>query len=162
MFNPEKHPYFEKYVDPQTNVVSYILKERISEVQMNLYFTEQGVTDDGKYLWFRCIYPPAVYTHLAVISLDCDNPFIRSFPHVQMQETQPCVIPGTHDLLTAINNRVYRVDIEGNMTKVIEVGEDIIRNRRITQLSTHLSVNSDGELILLDMSVGNKTCFTPP
>jgi len=156
MFNPEKHPYFEKYVDPQTRVVSYILKERVAEVQMNLYFTEQGVTDDGKYLWFRCMYPPATYTHLAVMSLDCDNPFIRSFPHVQMIE-QPCVIPGTHDLLTAIENKVYRVDTEGNMTKVIEVGEDIIRNRRILQLSTHLSINSEGELVLLDMSVGNKT-----
>ena len=31
MFCPEKHPYFEKFVDPKTGVVSYILKEKISE-----------------------------------------------------------------------------------------------------------------------------------
>jgi len=82
MFDISKHPYFEEYIDPKTGVKSYILTERVGFAQQHFYFTNTSVTHDGKYLWIRYINPPALVCNLAVVSLDPENPFIRSFPAV--------------------------------------------------------------------------------
>jgi len=157
VLNLEKHPYFEEFIDPATGVKSYILKEKVAKLQLNFYFTEMGLTYDNKYMWFKCIDWPAQNRHLGVMSMDPDNPFIRKFTGASMNSSEPNIIPGTHDALVAIDNSVYRFDVSGNCEKVLEVGSDIIRGRRIDRISTHLSINSDNELMLLDMRIGEKT-----
>lgn len=157
MFDISKHPYFEEYTDENTGVKSYILKEKVARLQLNYYFCDMGLTYDCKYLWFKCIDYPAQNHHLGVMSMDPENPFIRKFPHASMNTSQPNVIPGTHDAIIAINHEIFRVDIEGNITKILEVPEEIISGRRIEQISTHLSMNCDGELIIMDMRIGGRT-----
>lgn len=157
MLDLARHPYFEEYIDKQTGVKSYILKEKVARLQLNFYFSEMGLTEDNKYLWFKCIDWPAQNHHLAVMSMDPNHPFIRNFPHASMNTGQPNLMPGTHDALISIDNEVYRVDIEGNVSKVLEVPAEIIGNRRLEELSTHLSINCENELIVLDMRIGGRT-----
>ena len=157
MFDISKHPYFEEYIDEKSGVKSYILKEKVARLQLNYYFCDIGLTHDNKYLWFKCIDWPAQNHHLGVMSMDPENPFIRKFPHASMNMGQPNLIPGTHDAIISIDNEVYRVDIEGNVSKILEVDKEIIRNRKMENLSTHLSVNCDNELVVLDMRIGGRT-----
>ena len=85
MYDLSKHPYFTEYTDEKSGVKSYVLTERVAELQQQLYFTQQSVTPDGKYLWVVCSFPPAKYHSMALVSLDPENPFMRHFPHAAFQ-----------------------------------------------------------------------------
>lgn len=159
MYDLSRHPYFEPYVDPASGVTSYILKEKVAKLQYNLYFNELGgITYDEKYMWFRCVDWPSDSTCLAVVSLNPDEPFIRTFPCTYQNRDVPfTIIPNTHDALFTVGPVVYRIDIDGNVSKVLEIDNEFINFRRIDRISTHLSFNAAKELILLDMRIGGKS-----
>ena len=71
-----KHPYFEEFIDPQSGVKSYILKEKVAQLQQNFYFSEIGLTDDNEYMWFRCMNWPAEFIYLGVMSMNPEKLFI--------------------------------------------------------------------------------------
>ena len=52
MLNLEKHPYFTKYIDPESGVESYLLTEKIAGMYQHFYFSESSVTRDGS--WAPC------------------------------------------------------------------------------------------------------------
>ena len=153
----ERHPYFEPYIDPKSGVKSYILKEKVADLQQNLYFSEIGLTEDNAYMWFMCLNWPAEFAHLAVMSMDTDNPFIRTFPGAGIQGGRCNLIPGTHDMIFSVRSEVYRIDVEGHITKVFELDEELVKKRLVEQVSTHLSINAEGNLVVLDMRIGGKT-----
>jgi len=155
MFDLSKHPYFTKYTDPKSGVESYILTKKVAEVQQSFYFAQPSVTKDGKYLWIMCSYPPARYRTLAVVSLDPDNPFIRHFPHAAPTNL-PCITPEGDGVYFASVNSVCKVDLEGNISTLITVGGDILKNRQMRRLFSHASVSCDGERIVLDMQISDK------
>ncbi len=161
MYDLSKHPYFEEYQDPKTGVVSYILKERVGEVQKNLYFTEfGGITKDEKYMWFRCCDWPKHGDTLAVVSLDPENPFIRRFNGAGGTDSGTIGnivnVDGNYVFFSS-GSALYKIDVDGNITKLFEIGQDFINYRRFEQLSTTCSVNSTGELVLFDMRIGDKS-----
>ena len=51
----EDSPLFERYADPESGVVSYLLRKGLSGYpnQQSLYFTTKSVTDDGRFLVFN-------------------------------------------------------------------------------------------------------------
>ena len=159
MYDLSKHPYFEEYVDPKSGVKSYILKERVGVAQQHFYFTNTSLTVDGKYLWIRCINPPALVCNLAVVSLDPENPFIRNFPGAGYsgEGNMPGIMPGTNDVIFPVGKTVYTVDIEGKIKPLIEFPEEIVKDRIPGVLFTHASVSNDGKMIAFDTYVGDKT-----
>ncbi len=159
MLNLDRHPYFTKYADEQSGVVSYILTEHVAALQQSFYFSQPSVTEDGKYLWIMCANPPARYRTLAVVSLDCENPFIRHFPHASPSGScnLPCITPAGDGCYFGIDNAVYKVDVEGAVTKVLEVPLSHFKQRPIERLFTHASVSCDNKYIALDMGVSDKT-----
>lgn len=159
MYDISKHPFFEEYIDPKTGVKSYILKERVAFAQQNFYFCNQSLTPDGKYLWIRCINPPARIISLAVVSLDPENPFIRNIPGAGSSGNGnfPSLIPGTNDVVFAEEDAVYRVDVEGNIKKIISLDENIVRNRIPNRVFTHASVSCDGKKVALDSFIADAT-----
>lgn len=158
MFDLSRHPYFTEYIDPKSKVKSYVLTEKIAPLQQHFYFAQPSVTEDGKYLWLYCAYPPATYMVLAVVSLDPDNPFYRVFPHAARVEDggYPCITPEGDGVYFGAGNTLYKLDVEGNLTKILTVGNDILQNRKITRLFTHASISPDNKYIALDMIIGNK------
>ena len=159
MFDISKHPYFEEYIDPKTGVKSYILTERVGFAQQHFYFTNTSVTHDGKYLWIRYINPPALVCNLAVVSLDPENPFIRSFPGAGYsgEGNMPGIMPGTHDAVIPIGKTVYKVSIDGEITPLISLPEEIVKDRIPDVLLTHVSFSNDNKMIAFDTFVGDKT-----
>lgn len=156
MLSLEKHPYFTEYTDEKTGVKSYFLKKKVSELQQHFYFSESSLTEDGKYLWIRCLNPPAQNMSLAVVSMDPENPFIKQFQGASTNSGLPRIIKGTHDCIFAEGAAVYRVNPEGEITKVLELDSEFLHNRPVGRMFTHASISCDGKYIALDMSVGGK------
>ena len=51
---PEKSKLFERRVDPESGVVSFILKPKIHAFnQQSIYFTCKSMSDDGRFLLFH-------------------------------------------------------------------------------------------------------------
>lgn len=159
MLDLARHPYFEEYIDEQSGVKSYILKKREGILQQHFYFINSSLTDDGKYLWIFCSFPPAKFRTLAVISMDSDNPFFRTIPAAgfSLRGSCPCIIPGTHDVLYGEEGILYRVNVDGEVTKVLELDAELINFRKVDHLMTHASLSADRKYIILDAWMDNKT-----
>ncbi len=159
MYDLSKHPYFEEYVDPKTGVKSYILTKRVGFAQQHFYFTNTSLTPDGKYLWIRCINPPALICNLAVVSLDPENPFIRNFPGAGYSGdgNMPGLMPGTNSAVFAEGKKVYTVDVEGNIKTLIELPKEFEKKRIPNRVLTHVSISKDRKMIALDTFSGDKS-----
>lgn len=159
MYDLSKHPYFEEYTDPKSGVKSYILKERVGFAQQHFYFCNTSLTPDGKYLWIRCINPPALICNLAVVSLDPENPFIRNFPGAGYSGdgNMPGLLPGTTSAVFAEGKKVYTVDIEGNIETLIALPEEFAKSRIPNRVLTHVSFSKDKKMIALDTFSGDKS-----
>lgn len=156
MLNLEKHPYFKEYIDPESGVKSYFLTEKVGALQQHFYFSECSLTDDGKYLWIRVSNPPAQFLHLAVVSMDPDNPFIRSFPAAGTAKGGcKAIFPGTTDAIFAEDSAIYRVTVEGKITKILELDPDFVKNRVVRRMFTHASISCDKKYIVLDMCIAD-------
>lgn len=156
MINLDKHPYFSKYTDPNSGVVSYILTETISELQQHFYFSSSSVTSDGKYLWIRCSNPPSWFQTLAVVSLDADKPFIRHFPQAGIFGGGTAITPEQDGVYFPNDKCIYKVDTEGNVTKIFELDPEFVNYREVTRVSNHCTVSCDGKYMMLDCQVGGK------
>ena len=156
MFDLSRHPYFTAYKDPKSGIVSYILTEKVASLQRHFYFAQPSVTSDGKYMWFLCFNPPARYMTLGVVSLDPDHPFIKNFPYAAPQGGNPCVTPEGDGVYFGVGNVVYKLDVEGNLTKLITVGTEITHGRPIERLFTHASISADGKYIAMDMQIAGR------
>jgi hypothetical protein len=54
-----------------------------------------------------------------------------------------------------MQNKVYKMDIDGNLQIIVEIPKSHIANRHYSQISTHLSISADGKYLLLDGDLGN-------
>ena len=51
--------HFIKYKDPESGVVSYVLNSNTVPHTQSFYFTNPSATDDGRYAWVYCAFPPS-------------------------------------------------------------------------------------------------------
>jgi hypothetical protein len=155
MFDLAKHPFFERWEDPVSGVVSYVLKERVAPIQQAFYFTNPSVSADERWLWFYAAYPPNQQKTLACVSLDPDHPVIRHFPQAGFTSVSPLVAPQGDAVYFAMGNSVYKLMVDGRVTVVCTLPREYVRYRHFSRLATHLSLSADGRYLLLDGDLGN-------
>ena len=77
--------HFTKWIDPASGVVSYILTSDMVPHTQSFYFTNRSITNDGRYLWVYCAFPPAGDANygrsLAVVNLEKDT--FTHFPETE-------------------------------------------------------------------------------
>lgn len=144
------HPYFTPWTDPVSNVVSYILTERVAPVQMVIYFVNPCISNDEKWLWFACGYPPSPLRRLGVVSLDPNNLFIRVFQEATFQFSSPLISDSGDACMFCSENSVYEVNIRGEVRKIVELPAEFLNNRVINRVATHLTKSADNKYLLLD------------
>ncbi len=76
MFTPETSRHFKKYTD-KSGVVSYILNTRVAPIQQSFYYINSAMSDDDRFLWFMCKYPPSTCTLFAVLDFETDEIFFH-------------------------------------------------------------------------------------
>ncbi len=156
MFEPERHPYFEPWTDPESGVISYILTERVAAVQQGFYFVNPSMSADGKWLWFYAAFPPAEEHTLGVVSTDADNPEIRHFPRAGFRAEAPLIDPNSKGCYFANRSTVYWQPVDCcEPTPVCSLDPDWIAGRYQDLMATHITLSTDGHTLLLNGRIGN-------
>jgi len=78
MYTPFNSKLFTTHIDPISGVRIAVLSKHIAPVQQTLYFVNSGWSDDKRFFWFMCAFPPAAGQMLGVIDFLTDE--IRYFP----------------------------------------------------------------------------------
>ena len=104
MFTPETSKHFKKYTD-ESGVVSYILTTRVAPIQQGPYFTNPGMTPDGRFMWFGCTCPPSSQKFRAVIDFETDEIFVH---HGTVGANNPWVLENG-DVCFAYGAGIYKV-----------------------------------------------------
>jgi hypothetical protein len=145
-----RHPFFTRWMDPQSGIESFILTERVAPVQQVFYFVNPGVSPDERWLWFSVSFPPSPVKMLAVVSLDPDQPSIRYFPGATFDSASPRVAPDSASAYFTQENVVWRQPLEGDPEVVCTLSPEYINHRPLSRLTTHLTLSADGKYFLLD------------
>lgn len=165
MIELEKSPLFEPFVDPQTGVRSYILKEKPADCVQSFYFCNQSLSADQKYLWMYCFFPPLPQRCLGVVSLDPADPFVRVFKEAVFFsniDPTPLVAPEGNKVyfVSAYANaaQICTVDIHGHIEEFARMPREYIGGRTVFRFGTHLSISADGKYMLVDAMIGSEGC----
>lgn len=150
-----KHPYFERWTDPETGVESYILTRRAAPVQKAFYYLTPSISADGKWLWFHASFPPSLQWMLAAVSLDPASPRLRLFQQTA-GEGGPRVAPEGDAAYVAIRDGIYRQPVDGEIQTIFRMPPDVLQNRHLFSLVTELTVSADGTHFVLDSRIGNR------
>lgn len=145
---------FEEYVDEKTGVRSYILNKKPAECVQSLYFTNQSLSDDQKYLWMYCFYPPLRHHSLGVVSLDPEKPFVRVFKEAVFHGVTPLVAP-EGDKVYFVDGyvnaaQICTIDVNGNIELFARMDPGYIGKKELSRFGTHLSISANGRYMLVD------------
>lgn len=156
-FDPERHPRFERWTDPQSGVESFILTTDLAPIQQSFYFTNPSMSADERWLWIYCSHAPNPQRTLAVVSLDPARPLVRHFPGAGFTAASPMVAtsevePGCYFCCGA---SVWFQPVEGEARVICTLSPDYMAGRPLKRLATHLTTSADGRSFLLDGEVGN-------
>ena len=78
MYTPFTSRHFTQHIDPQSGMKYAVLSTHVAPIQQGFYFVNSGYSDDGRYLWFYCAFPPAAGHSLGVVDFLTDE--VRHFP----------------------------------------------------------------------------------
>ena len=166
MKTPETSSLFQRYVDPDSEVVSYILKPGlVADNQQSLYFTAKSLTDDGRFLVFSTSAnefvkvngkPPSKRKSKAVVDFLKDEA-IRlddmegSTPFIDVKTDQMWYVARKPD-------RICRRDLLVDPKKEIEVCrlpvETILaKGESVSYWCTHITLTQDRGKAFLDIGI---------
>jgi len=151
MYTPAASRHFVPYTDPQSGVVSYILQTELAPLQQNIYYVNSGMSEDGRYLWFRCANPPRSGHHIALLDFETDE--ITEFPE-------------THGhfawYVDPVSGDLWWSSAEGIMTRAPRAGSEIrmvapmpeeARAKGAKHIGTHLTFTPDRREIIADIQL---------
>ena len=151
MFTPATSRHFTARRDPESGVLFYVLSTRIAPVQQGFYFVNSGYSDDGRYLWFYCAFPPSLSRTLAVIDFLTDA--IHHFPDTDGGGW--AVEGSTGNLWWGTAQGIFmRSPHPGDKAiKIADLPKEAIK-ARAGSAGTHLTFTPDGKEVLLDIQTG--------
>ena len=152
----DRHPFFTRWNDPVSGAPSFVLTERVAPVQQAFYFVNPGASADERWLWFYCGHPPGRTHTLGVVSLDPARPFIRHFPGAQFDAETPLVLPSGDSCLFGLGADIWEQPVDGPAILRYSLPPDLVANRPVHRIATHLTFSADGRHLILDTEIGNE------
>ena len=157
MLDPRSSPLFEAWTNSETGLEVWLLSAEPAPLQQSFYFVNDGLSRDGRYLWFYCAYPPSGSGNdgrtLAVV--DSEAQTVHRFPDTQFQAGSPFVDPDSGEVYWTTGASIWRrgPQPEAEAECVNSLPADVLRNRRVARLATHLSRSADGREFFVDVWV---------
>ena len=153
MHTPETSRHFTRWVNPSNGVVSYILTGRVAPIQQTFYFTNPAWSADGRYLWFRCGFPPPGGRHtqqvLGVIDFEHDE--LHVYPETQFSESSPAVDPLKGDVYWANHLDVWkRGPLPADTAVRVNRFPQNLAAGRLERLATHFTFSADRRTLSID------------
>ncbi len=156
----ESSPLFTPWRDPETGIESYLLERRVAPFQQCFYYTNPSFSDDGRFLWFYCAFPPAGNANcgrtLAVV--DFERQEVRHFPETQFLDASPAVDFRTGEVYWCTGPEIWKRGPQTNDTPVFinRLPDDIVRGRRPWRTATHLTFSADRKALAIDAEIGRE------
>jgi len=156
----ERSSLFERWVDPVSGVASFILSQTAAPFQQSFYYTNPSFTNDGRYLWIYCAYPPSGNANqgrcLAVADLEAQE--IRVFPETQFLDASPGVDLETGYVYWCIGSEIWkRGPLPSQGAELVNrLPEKLTLNRRPWRIATHLTFSADRKSLNIDAEIGRQ------
>lgn len=152
---PETSGLFSPSRSASTGITSFVLTRRLAPVQKNFYFVSPTYTDDGRYLWVSCAFPPEggmrATPVLGVVDFEQDD--FRIYHETQFPTGGPLV-----DLLTAEIYWGNHLDVwkrgprpDDRAIRVGRFPAEIAGKRLPERIASHLTFSADHKAINLDV-----------
>jgi len=157
MKSPETSNHFEEWTDPESGVVSYVLRTRVAPQQQSFYFVNRSMTTDGRFLWFYCVNPPSNVRTMGLADLQTDE--VHYFPQIRCDYAAPYVDPDTGDLYWTTNEGIFRHPPSpgGDPERLCGVPGALPKpEHRLYQLACHLTRSASKRAFFLDSRVDNQ------
>jgi len=159
----EKSKHFVKYTDPVSGVVSYVFKSDSVPHTQSFYFTNPSASDDGRYIWMYCAFPPAGSSafgrSLGVVDLELDT--FTHFPNTMFFDASPIVDVNNGVAYWFNHSGLYRrsPDPKAPIERIAPI-PDFLKGRGVLQnMATHMTFSYDRKKLCFDAHVGNKFVF---
>jgi hypothetical protein len=161
MKTPETSRLFTRWHNPHNGVESLILTERHAPVQKSFYFTNRSFTNDGRFLWVICMFPPKGGRHacplLAIVDFERDE--LRLHHEIQSTGDCPLVDEITGDLYWINNFDLWKRGPlpEDEPQLINSFPKKIATNRKPERIATHLTFSADRKSVNVDTRFGDET-----
>lgn len=159
-YSVETSSHFVRWTDPESGVVSYLMKHDAAPFQQSFYYTNRSWTDDGRYLWIMCAFPPAGNANygrtLAVLDFETDR--LTHFCETQFSEASPVVDLDDGTVYWCNRRGIYRrsPDPEKPVERVAKMPSFASGNGIVSRLATHMTFSPDKKRLCFDAAVGNR------
>lgn len=160
MTSPESSPLFTPWRDPVSGVQSYILTTRVAPLQQHFYYTNPSFSRDGRYLWFRCAFPPGGDNRrgktLAVVDFLTGE--VRHFPETEFPGSAPGVDLETGEVYWTSGLELWkRGPLEQDSAVLVNTfPRELARSRYPVTLATHITFSADKKSVAIDANFGRE------
>lgn len=139
---------------PETGLTIYLLTEKVAPLQQGFYFVNSSMSDDGRYLWFYCAFPPTAGKTLGLV--DFETGTIQHFPQTGFGGASPYVDPQSGTVYWGARNELYCMTPDGPAEPQLlnSVPDEVTGGRPLHRLATHLTPSADGKEFFVDMAFG--------
>lgn len=150
---PETSCLFTRWINPVSGVESLILTERLAPAQQSFYFTHPSFTEDGRFLWLTCGYPPKGGRHsqhvLGVVDFLHDE--MRVFPETQFPSSDPMVDEKTGEVYWGNHLDIYkRGPLPGDEAVLVNSFPQELAVGRLERIATHVTFSADRQALNID------------
>ena len=161
MFTPETSRHFTPYTDPQSGVVSYILKNETAPLQKMVYYVSKNWSHDGRYFWIACAFPPGGWMEGSAFTAACID-FLTDeiYYHPDIPGYGSCVDQDTGELYYHTGNLVLKKGPRPD-SPVTLIGKVPSQYRTFPgNMATHLTFSADKKELCCDIHSGNEMYLT--
>lgn len=133
---------------------SYILNSNAAKLFQTFYYVNNGFSDDGRFLWFYCAYPPSGSKCLGLLDFDDDQ--LTIFPASQFLDASPMVDPQSGNVFWISGTELFKLAPHPDAKPVFvnRFPVDLVKNRRPKRIATHLTLSADGKNVAVDAELG--------
>lgn len=148
--------HFTKRIDPVSNQAYYVLSTRVAPIQQGFYFVNSCTSDDGRYFWFYCAFPPVSGHFLGVVDFLTDE--VRWFPETHFEDASPMVDPLTGNVYWGCSQGFFmRTPHPGDKPVKIAPIPAEAGPGKFGYAATHLTFSPDRSEIFVDIGKGDRS-----
>lgn len=158
--SPESSSLFASWKDPASGIESHLLARHAASLQQSFYYTNPSFSDDGRFLWIYCAFPPAGNANqgrsLAVVDFQLQE--IRHCPETGFLDASPAVDPATGEVYWCSGVEIWKRGPLASDQPVLvnRFPQALALNRRPWRLATHLTFSADRKSLNIDAEIGRQ------
>lgn len=150
--------HFVKYIDPVSGVVSFVFDNAFVPHTQSFYFTNPSITDDGRYIWMYCAFPPAgsMLNGRSLGVIDLENDTFIHFPDSMFIDATPLIDTKTGEAYwcNEIGLCKRTPDPKGKVELVAPVPDFMKNKGMLVKIATHPTFSYDRKKVCFDAFVG--------